>query len=168
MTMPTHEGPPAGVIARPTGQGKFETRLTVRDVTIVADEPGEVGGGEAGPTPYELLSAALGACTSMTIGLYAARRGWDLPGFRVEVAHKVVPASDQAPAHDRFDRIIAFDVPLDAERRARLLDIAEKCPVHQSLSRESEIVTCTAPPSVHPEGEPPGRHERDMERVCEE
>ena len=168
MTMETHEGPPAGVIARQTGQGRFETVLTVGDVTIVADEPGDVGGGGAGPTPYELLSAALGACTSMTISLYAARKGWDLPGFRVEVAHKIVPASDDAPVHDRFDRIIAFDVPLDEERRARLLDVADRCPVHRTLSRESEIVTCTARPSVHPEGEPPGRHEREMERVCAE
>ena len=167
MAMQTHEGPPSGVIARPTGNGRFETAISVRDVTIAADEPVEVGGG-GGPTPYELLSAALGACTSMTIGLYAARRGWDLPGFRVEVAHKVIPGTGGAPPRDRFDRIIAFDVPLDAERRAKLLEIAGKCPVHRTLSRESEIVTCTASPSVHAEGEPPGRHERDMERVCEE
>ena len=165
--MQTHEGPPAGVIARPTGKGKFETEIAIRDVTIIADEPVEVGGG-GGPTPYELLSAALGACTSMTIGLYAARRGWDLPGFRVEVAHKVVPGAGGAPPRDRFDRIIAFDVPLDEDRRAKLLEIADKCPVHRTLSREAEIVTCTAPPSVHPEGEPPGRHERDMEHACAE
>ena len=168
MAMQTHEGPPAGMIARPTGQGKFETALSVRDFTILADEPEEVGGGGRGPTPYELLSAALGACTSMTISLYAARKGWDLPGFRVEVAHKVVPGTGGAPPRDRFDRIIAFDEPLDAERRSRLLEVADKCPVHRTLSRESEIVTCTAPPSVHPEGEPPGRHERDMERACAE
>src|SRR4029453_19148106 len=69
MAMETHEGPPAGMIARPTGMGKFETALSVRDFTIVADEPEEVGGGGRGPTPYELLSAALGACTSMTTSL---------------------------------------------------------------------------------------------------
>ena len=155
MVMQTHDGPPTGVIARPTGKGKFETEIAIREVTIIADEPVEVGGG-GGPTPYELLSAALGACTSMTISLYAARRGWDLPGFRVEVAHQVVPGADGGPAGDRFDRIIAFDVPLDEERRAKLLEIAGKCPVHRTLSREAEIVTCTAAPSVHPEGELPG------------
>jgi len=168
MAMQTHDGPPAGIIARPTGRGKFETALSVRSATIIADEPEEVGGGGAGPTPYELLSAALAACTSMTISLYAARKGWELPGFRVEVAHRVVAGTGGAPPRDRFDRIIAFDVPPDEERRARLLEIADKCPVHRTLSRESAIVTCTAAPDVHPEGEPPGRHERDMEQVCED
>ena len=156
----------AGVTARPTGQGRFETEIRVRGTTILADEPAEVGGGDAGPTPYELLSGALAACTAMTLRLYAERKGWALPGFGVEVAHKVVPGEGGAAPHDRFDRIISFDVPLDEERHARLLEIADKCPVHRTLSRESEIVTCTAPPTVHPEGEPPAQHERQMERAC--
>ena len=77
----------------------------------------------------------------MTISLYAARKGCDLPGFRVEVAHKVVSGTGGAPPRDRFDRIIAFAEPLDDEQRARLLEIADKCPVHRTLTSGVTVAT---------------------------
>src|SRR4029453_14681220 len=90
MAMETHEGPPAGMIARPTGMGKFETALSVRDFTIVADEPEGGGGGGRARPPLGLLSPRRAAAPPFTTPLSPPRKGWDLPGFRVEVAHKVV------------------------------------------------------------------------------
>jgi len=155
-----------GVVARPTGEGRFQTEITVGANRFVADEPAEVGGDGTGPTPYELLSAALAACTAMTLRLYAERKGWDLPPFVVEVAHSLVPGDPGTAARDRFDRQIAFDGPLDEERRAKLLELADKCPVHRTLSRNSEVLTCFAPAGERPVAEPPFRHEQEMEAAC--
>jgi putative redox protein len=155
-----------GVAARATLQGRFETEIRVRDTAFFADEPIEVGGGGRGPTPYELLSAALAACTSMTLRLYAERKGWALPGFTVEVAHSLVPGSAGAAPRDRFDRHIAFDLPLDDVQQAKMLEIADKCPVHRTLMRGFEISTQIGPPSEHATGAPPEEHERQMEQAC--
>jgi putative redox protein len=175
MALKQFETGDRGVVARPTGAGRFQTRIEIRGGPILADEPAEVGGLDSGPTPYELLSAALAACTSMTMRLYAIRKQWTLPGFAVEVVHSFVPGPSAAgvpgappqggPPRDRFTRRIAFDEPLDAEREARLLEIADRCPVHRTLMRGFEIVTETgeAPPLAP---EPPARHERDMEEAC--
>jgi len=151
---------PNAVLARPTGKGRFQAEIIVRGGTILADEPVEAGGGGTGPTPYELLSAALAACTAMTLKLYAERKGWTLPPFSVEAAHKV------EAARDRFTRRIAFEGALDADREARLLEIADKCPVHRTLVRGFEIVTLIgAGPALAP-AEPASRHQRDMEAAC--
>ena len=150
-----------GVLARPTGTGRFQTRLSLRGGGIMADEPEEVGGLGTGPTPYELLSAALAACTVMTMRLYAERKSWPLPPFEVEVAHSLVPGD---PPRDRLSRRIAFDGEIDGERRARLLEIADRCPVHRTLARGFEVVTSAAPAPMP--ADPPDRHERDMEEAC--
>jgi putative redox protein len=156
-----------GVVARATGAGRFQTLIGVRETTLIADEPVEVGGEGSGPTPYELLSAALAACTSMTLRLYLERKGWTLPPFSVEVAHSLVPAGGAgAPPRDRFDRRIAFEGALDAAQRAKLLEIADKCPVHRTLMRGFEISTSFGPPDQHPAGEAPAEHERQMEQAC--
>ena len=94
MTMKDADDGGTGVIARPAGAGAFLTEIAVRGGTILVDEPASVRGTDAGPTPYELLSAALAACTSMTLRLYAARKGWTLPDFTVEVAHSLVRGAD--------------------------------------------------------------------------
>lgn len=155
------------VIARPTGKGRFQAALQVRGGTILADEPVEAGGLGTGPTPYELLSGALAACTAMTMRLYAERKGWTLPPFSVAAAHSIVRAgADGAPPRDLFTRNIAFEAPLDGEMEAKLLSIAEKCPVHRTLMRGFEIRTnigTVVPPLVE---DPPTQHERDMERAC--
>lgn len=153
------------VVARATGVGTFQTRIAVRETTFLADEPAEVGGEGSGPTPYELLSAALAACTSMTLRLYAKRKGWELPAFSVEVAHEIVP--DGRP-RDRLNRQITFEGPLPPAAREKLLEIADKCPVHRTLVGGFEVRTYLGQPELHPAGEPAICHERDMERARDE
>jgi uncharacterized OsmC-like protein len=168
MALKAFETVDTNVIAEATGAGKFETAIRVRETRILADEPVEVGGGGLGPTPYELLSAALAACTSMTLRLYAGRKSWTLPPFTVEVAHSLVPGSGGTPPRDRFARHIAFADPIDEAQRTKLLEIADKCPVHRTLMRGFEVGTTLGPPEAHPAGEPPTEHERQMEQACED
>ncbi|WP_420863783.1 alpha/beta fold hydrolase [Algirhabdus cladophorae] len=113
-----------------------------------ADEPLAYGGTNKGMSPYGFLAAGLGACTSMTIRMYARRKGWPLDNVRVEVRHNKVHAQDaenRAGANvDEFQRLIHLDGPLDPEQRARLVEIADKCPVHKTLERRSEVKTVLA------------------------
>lgn len=169
MALQQFESPNVGVVARPTGKGRFQAEITVRGGAFLTDEPKEVGGEGAGPTPYELLSAALASCTAMTLRLYADRKGWRLPSFSVEVAHSLIPGgADGSPPRDRFERHIALDGDLEPERRQKLLEIADKCPVHRTLMRGFLIETSVGPASEHPRGEPAAQHERDLEAVCAE
>lgn len=161
--------PNHNVIARPTGRGRFQAAIEVRGGTIIADEPVEAGGLGSGPTPYELLSGALAACTAMTMRLYAERKGWTLPPYSVAAAHQIVPAgADGTPPRDLFTRNIAFEGPLDGEMEAKLLAIADKCPVHRTLMRGFEIRTNigTVVPPLQPE--PMLQHEQDMEAACKD
>lgn len=168
MALKQFQSPNTGIVARLTGQGRFQTEIAVRGGSFLADEPVEVGGDGTGPTPYELLSAALAACTAMTMRLYADRKGWTLPPFTVEVAHSLLPGTDGAPPRDLFARHIAFGEAIDPERRARLVEIADKCPVHRTLMRGFVIRTTIGPPADHPPGEPADQHERDLEAACAE
>lgn len=154
-----------GVSATLTGAGRFQTRIDTRGGALLADEPVEVGGDGTGPTPYELLSAALAACTTMTLRLYADRKDRALPGFRVDVAH-----SRTAAGQDMFTRRIDFVEPVEPEWGAKLVEIADKCPVHRTLIRGFEIVTLagTVAASSPMPAEPAVQHERDMEEVCAE
>jgi putative redox protein len=155
------------VVARATGTGRFQAAVATRGGTLILDEPQSVGGDATGPTPYELLSAALAACTVMTLKLYAERKGLTLPPLSVEAAHSVVPAeSDGGRPRDRFERRIVFDSPPPEELREKLIEIAEKCPVHRTLMRGFEIVTSAGLPGSHPEGEAPEIHEAEMEAAC--
>jgi putative redox protein len=160
-------GPDHNVIARPTGKGRFQAEIAVRGGTILADEPIEAGGGGTGPTPYELLAAALAACTAMTLKLYAERKGWALPPFSVAAAHSIVPAgADGTPPRDLFTRHIAFEGPLGPGEDAKLLGVADKCPVHRTLMRGFEIVTGIGSGAAPLPAEPATQHERDMEAAC--
>ncbi len=113
----------------------------------VADEPLAYGGTDRGMSPYGFLSAGLGACTSMTIRMYARRKEWPLAHVRVDVSHEKVHAQDAGGVTpekiDRFIRTVFLEGDLDAEQRARLLEIADKCPVHRTLEATSQIVTQT-------------------------
>jgi putative redox protein len=155
--------PVAAAIARPIGKERFATRIDLPGGAILADEPVEVGGGGNGPTPYQLLSAALAACTSMTLRLYAGRKGLDLGDYSVSVDH------DLAGGRDRFTRLLVFPPSLGPDERAALAGVAEKCPVHRTLGLGgAEIVTVTKPPPPPPPpvGDPPEAHVAQMEQAC--
>jgi putative redox protein len=147
-----------------TGAGKFQVEVSVRGSRFLADEPADVGGLGSGPSPYELVAAGLGACTAMTLRLYAERKGWPLERTRVAVRHDKV--AGQAPP-DLFDRRIALEGPLDAPQTARLLEIADNCPVHRTLEGGARVVTgpiastSTDAPAVEAD-----EHYRDMEDEC--
>lgn len=110
-----------------------------------ADEPEAYGGTDRGLSPYGLLAAGLGACTSMTIRMYARRKGWPLTQVSVDVSHDKVHAQDAGTGSeakaDRFTRVVRLHGDLDEAQRERLLDIADRCPVHRTLERRSQIVT---------------------------
>lgn len=108
--------------------------IHVRQHTLTADEPLDVGGQDQGPDPYELLLSALGACTSMTVSLYATRKGWPLQAVTVTLHHDKITGDDGKPK-DHIRREVTLTGPLDEEQRGRLLDIANRCPVHQTLTR---------------------------------
>jgi putative redox protein len=112
---------------------------------LASDEPLDQGGADTGPSPYELLEAALGACTSMTLGMYARRKQWPLGEVIVRLRHSRIHASDCADCEtkegmlDRIDRDIELTGNLTDEQRAKLLEIADKCPVHRTLTRGMQI-----------------------------
>lgn len=138
------------VMVEETGAGRFQVQVTAHGTRFFADEPVDVGGTGSGPSPYELVAAGLGACTCMTVRLYAERKAWPLTRVRASVRHE---KTDGQTPPDTFRRLIDFEGPLDAEQRARLLEIADKCPVHRTLEGGSRIVTglLTAEPQAAPD-----------------
>jgi putative redox protein len=160
----------AGVVVRETGLGKFQAMVLAGRHRLLADEPEKVGGFDSGPSPYGYLSAALGSCTVMTIRMYADHKGITLDGIQADVIHDKVHIDDcdecvaQGRQHegrqhegrqhegrkpegykggkiDRFERRIQLSGDLDDDTRTRLLEIADKCPVHRTLEASSLIVT---------------------------
>jgi uncharacterized OsmC-like protein len=127
-----------------------------------------VGGLGSGPSPYELVSAGLGACTAMTLRLYAERKGWPLRRTRVAVRHDKI--AGQTPP-DLFARQIALEGPLEAEQTAKLFEIADKCPVHRTLEGGSRVTTAPFPqpppaidtPAVKAEAD---EHFQEMDDEC--
>lgn len=124
----------------------LQQQIIVTDHAFIADEPKEVGGDGLGPTPYDLLLGALGSCTSMTLHLYARRKGWPLTAVEIWLTHDRVHMADceetgEEQAHmDRITREFVLVGDLSDEQRARLTEIARRCPVHKSLSHPIEIV----------------------------
>jgi putative redox protein len=139
-------GAPEGVLrvteADPAG---FLQDIQVGPHHVQADEPLAYGGTNRGMTPYGFISAGLGACTSMTIRMYARRKGWPLEGVTVDVCHDKVHAQDADPGSptkiDLFQRKIRLTGPLSAEQRQKLLEIADKCPVHRTLEHGAKVAT---------------------------
>lgn len=126
-----------GVRVEETGAGKFQVRVVTPSTAFLADEPVSVGGLDSGPSPYDLLSAGLGACTAMTCRLYAEGKKWPLVQVVVEVGHAARTASEP----DRFVRKIAFQGDLDEAQHVRLLEIADRCPVHRTLTENAVVET---------------------------
>lgn len=125
------------VIVENTGDGAYQALVYAQGPTIFVDEPIAMGGTGAGATPYDLLSAALGACTNITVRLYAQRKGWTLRHVQVAVAHR----RDPETGRDIFERTLYVEGDLDETQTARLLAIAEHCPVERTLHDGSDITT---------------------------
>ncbi|KHO27076.1 osmotically inducible protein C [Mycolicibacterium setense] len=138
---------PDGVVTvAETGAGTYTQQITAGRHQLVADEPVPVGD-DAGPNPYDLVLAGLGACTSMTVRMYANRKGWPLQQVRVMLRHSRIHAKDCADCEttkgmiDHIDRDIELIGDLDDTQRERLMGIAERCPVHQTLTSSVHITT---------------------------
>ncbi len=123
-----------------SGNGPFSQSITAGGHALAADEPVELGGGNSGPDPYELLLSALGACTAMTIRMYADRKKMRLDRVEVRLRH-AQRVSTASGLDDRFERRIMLIGDLNVEERQKLLEIAEKCPVSQTLLRSSTIAS---------------------------
>jgi putative redox protein len=136
-----------GVRVMEAGHGKFAQDILAGRHRLRADEPESAGGMDSGPSPYELLAAALGACTAMTIRMYAEHKKLPLEHVTVDLAHEKIHAADCAECEtregriDRIERVITLEGDLDEAQRARLLEIANKCPVHRTLHSEVYIPT---------------------------
>ncbi|MEA1015620.1 alpha/beta fold hydrolase [Sphingosinicella sp. LY1275] len=142
-----------------TGEGAFQVEVSAGGARFLADEPPEVGGLGSGPTPYDLLAAGLGACTAMTLRLYA--RGKQLPLDRVSVTVGHSRRRDAAPA-DLFTRRLQLHGDLTDAQRQRLVEIAEKCPVHRTLAGGAAVETELGEAMPDAAAETPGQHARDM------
>ena len=158
--------PVQGLRVEETGGGQFQVRVATASGSFLADEPASVGGLGSGPTPYDLLGAGLGACTAMTCRLYADRKGWPLERVVVEIGHVAKSAS----APDHFTRKIGFGGGLDAAQQARLLEIADRCPVHRTLTESATVSTEQLPQGRPDEGVPdsPEDHLRRMQDLCKD
>jgi uncharacterized OsmC-like protein/fermentation-respiration switch protein FrsA (DUF1100 family) len=141
---------PRNVVVQETRASKFQQTVSVGPHHLLADEPVAAGGEDTGPGPYDYLLAGLGACTSMTMRLYADRKSLPLERVTVTLQHSKIYATDCAECEtksgmlDQIDRVIAMEGDLDAEQRKRLMEIADKCPVHRTLTSEIRIVTQAA------------------------
>ena len=135
---------PREVVVRGNAKG-FTQEIVVGPYQLTADEPKDMGGDDEGPTPYDLLLAALGSCTSITVTMYAQNKSWPLQDVTVRVRHSRVHAEDCAECEtkegkiDRIELDIEFAGPLSGEQRSKLLEIAKKCPVHRTLTSETNI-----------------------------
>ena len=141
---------PRKVVVRETRETKFQQQIVVGPHRLLADEPLSAGGADTGPGPYDLLLSALGACTAMTMRLYADRKALPMERVTVTLNHGKIYAKDCEECEtkegmlDQIERVIAIEGALDAEQRNRLMEIADKCPVHRTLTSEVRIVTTAA------------------------
>ena len=130
-----------------SGRSRYVQNISVGPHLLQADEPSDAGGNDAGPNPYELLLAALGACTSMTVRMYAERKQWPLQGVHVRLSYAKVHAEDCAECDTRVAMVDQIEIEisllgdLSEDQKRRLLEIANKCPVHRTLTSQVQIRT---------------------------
>jgi len=142
--IPTGESNPADVIVRGKASG-FLQEIQSERFHLQADEPTSVGGSDLAPTPYDYLLAGLGACTSMTIALYARKKKWPLEDVQLALHHSRIHAKDCADCEtengmlDNIELKVELTGPLTAEQREKLMEVASKCPVHRTLKSEIRI-----------------------------
>jgi uncharacterized OsmC-like protein len=145
--MPAAESEPREVVVTETREGKLQQEIAMGPHQMLADEPVAAGGLDTGPSPYDLLLASLGACTSMTLRLYAEQKGLPLARTSVRLSHAKIYATDCAECEtkegkiDRIERVITLEGDLTEAQRTRLREIADKCPVHRTLTSEVDIRT---------------------------
>ena len=138
------------MVVRETRHSKFQQTVRSDRIALLADEPVAAGGEDSGLGPYDFVLAGLGACTSMTMRMYADRKSLPLERVTVTLNRSKIHAEDCAECEtkagmlDRIDRVIAMEGALDAEQRGKLMEIADKCPVHRTLTSEIDIVTVAA------------------------
>ncbi|MFO7892301.1 MAG: bifunctional alpha/beta hydrolase/OsmC family protein [Longimicrobiales bacterium] len=145
---PVEQLPQGDRVVTRTGEEGFRTEVMAKRHPLVADEPASVGGTDTGPTPYDLLAASLGACTGMTLRMYADRKGWALEEVTVRLKHSKVHAGDTESDSDdgdekldRIERVVEIEGDLSDKQRKRLLEIADKCPVHRTLDAGVHVET---------------------------
>ena len=131
------------VIVKERAGGKYTQDVHTSRHHLFADEPASYGSADLGPAPYELLCASLGACTSITLRMYVERKKWDVENIEVKVTHKKIQISE-LPPKDVFTREITITGEVDTKQRARMIEIANKCPVHRTLEASSDIDTFEA------------------------
>ena len=123
-----------------TGEGTYTQQVTLGAHTITTDEPADIGGLDKGPNPYDMLLGALGSCTSMTLRMYANQKKWPLDKVTVTLTHHKEAGAD-GRKRDVITRDIKLEGALDAAQRQRLLEIANKCPIHRTLENKPDIIS---------------------------
>jgi putative redox protein len=157
-------GEPESVLVSETRLGQVQVLVRTGAGSFVADEPRSAGGLGSGPGPYDLLSAALGACKAMTVRLYARRKAWPLERVQVRVRHR----RPSLTAPDEFDCEVELEGPLDEDQRQRLVEIAARCPVHRTLERGSKVSTRILADPAPATIASSSKHLRDMESTVDE
>jgi len=127
------------VVVAENGKGRYQQAVSAGQHQLIADEPASMGGGDAGPAPFDFIMSGLGACTSMTLRMYAERKSLPLTRISVALSHDKIEVD--GVMRDRISRDITLEGDLSEEQRQRLLEIANKCPVHRALS-QSMLLDC--------------------------
>jgi putative redox protein len=148
------------VLIEETGEGDFQVRIRTGDHSFLMDEPVAYGGRASGPNPFDMLEAALGACTLMTMKLYAKRKGWTLDPLSVRVTHY----KGSAAQRDRFERVLELGAVTD-EQREGLLKIAQRCPVHLLFERGADVTVSVSQKGL-PAASTDGMHAHEMDEAC--
>jgi len=132
---------PRSAVVQETGAGGYHGWAVMGEHAFTVDEPESVGGLNGGPSPYQLLSASLAACTTMTLRMYFRRKGWELGPIRTEVRHSRIDGAEEGEPADLFRRIVSIDDALSEEQASKVIEIANKCPVHRTLERGAKVET---------------------------